>query len=119
MSLHDRADAVLREQAIEILADKLREGKKVGRCDFTGLLDCELNDQHQYLVVLSEISALLQTTGREERNHLADMIRDGIIERYLTHPDQEELVSEEIAEIEGETPERDPLDYLQETEVAA
>lgn len=116
MSLHDKADSILRSQAIANLADRLQEGKKVGRCDFAGLLDCELNDPKQYPVIHSEISALLLSVS-DERKYLSDKIRDGIIERYLNHPDQEWLVSEEMAEIESEGPDR--FDYLRETEVAA
>lgn len=116
MDLHDKADEFYRTRALEILADKLRDGKKVGRCDFTGLLDCELNDSIQYLVLLSEISALLQTNNTD-RKYLAEKIRDGIIERYLAHPDQEPWISQEMAEIEAEEP--DTHAYLRETEAAA
>lgn len=105
--LHEYADKKLREEAIDNLTQRLQSGQTVGRqVDFAAILDCELNDSHRYPILLSEISALLQSSNRESAA-LGDQIRDGIIERYLNAPDQEWLIAEEMGQIEYASPEPD------------
>jgi hypothetical protein len=105
--LTEYADKKLREEAIDNLTQKLQSGGTVGRnVDFTVILDCELNDLHRYPILLSELSALLQSSNRESAA-LGDKIRDGIIERYLNSPEREWLVSEEMGAIEYAAPEPD------------
>ena len=99
--LHDYADKKLREEAIDNLTQKLQSGQRAGRLDFTELLDSEITGP-RCEIILSELSALLQTTTG--RDYLADQIRDGIIERYLNAPDQEWLITEEMGQIEYSEP---------------
>lgn len=96
--LCDQADSSLIAQAVEALTERLKDGKRIGRCDVWDLLDNELNTD-RYRVLLEELGSLL-VGGKEacDDRIAADKIRDGLIERYLTaHP---ELVEEEVAEIE-------------------
>jgi hypothetical protein len=92
-ALADKADEAL---ALERITERLRDGKQVGRADFTGILDDALQSESTYARVLSEISALLQTTTG--RDYLADQIRDGLIERYIDSH-KEDLIHEELEQM--------------------
>jgi hypothetical protein len=93
--MSDCADGALREQAIESLTYKIMSGKH--RNGIFELLDSELNTD-RYKILLEEITMLILNESGE-REYLAEKIRDGLIERYLsTHGD---LVEEEANEIEA------------------
>ena len=99
-SLTEAADKKLREEAIQNLTERLVSGQRVGRCDFTDLLESEWNSADRYAIITSEVSALLMTEGQEKAQALREQIRDGIIERYLLKPEQEWLIEEEVSQIE-------------------
>jgi hypothetical protein len=105
MSLTDKADEILRKEAIQNLTERLIAGGRVGKCDFTDLLESEWNNADRYAIITSEVSALLQTLSN--RDSLADQIRDGIIERYLSKPEHQWLIEEEMSQIEFDSPEPD------------
>lgn len=107
--LQEAADKILRSEAFDNLAERLRSGQRVGRCDFTDLLESEWNSEAGYARITSEVSALLQTETK--RDYLADKIRDGIIERYLLDPKNDYLLAEEAAQIEVE-----PAAYFEDAE---
>ena len=93
--VHDAADGELRAQAIESLTYKIISGKH--RNGIFELLDSELNGE-RYKILLEEITTLLLNESGE-REYLAEKIRDGLIERYLSvHGD---LVEEEASDIEA------------------
>lgn len=96
--LSDRAAGMLREQAVYNLTERLKDGKRVGRCDLFDLLDCELNSD-RYRILLADLFQLI-TAQSGEHGALADRIVEGLIERHLvTHDD---LIEEEATEIENE-----------------
>lgn len=98
--IHDAADGALRQQALDILRWKILDGKH--KNGIFELLDSELNGE-RYKLILEAITQLLLADGINERDDLADKIRDGLIERYLlSHP---ELIEEEAAQIESESDE--------------
>ena len=113
-SLTEAADKKLREEAIQNLTERLVSGQRVGRCDFTDLLESEWNNADRYAIITSEVSALLMTESPEKAQALREQIRDGIIERYLLKADQEWLIEEEMSQIEFDSPE--PEAYLHDAE---
>jgi hypothetical protein len=90
--LADKADEAI---AIERITERLKDGKQVGRADFTGILDDSLQTEPNYARVLSELSALLQTDDTYAAMTLKDRIRDGLIERYIDSH-REDLVHSEL-----------------------
>lgn len=87
-----------RRQAREELADKLRDGKKVGGSDIWDLLDHELNTD-RYRVLLETLGGLLLGCEAEERDQQAERLRDELIERHLDSvPHRVEEEAFEIAE---------------------
>ena len=106
-SLTEAADKKLREEAIQNLTERLIAGGRVGRCDFTDLLESEWNTTDRYAIITSEVSALLMTESPEKAQTLREQIRDGLIERYLLKADQEWLIEEEMSQIEFDSPEPD------------
>lgn len=94
--IHDAADGSLREQAIEQISWRIKEGKS--RIDIRGLLDSEFNSRGEFLLI--ELERLL-TADNGEHGALADKLVDGLIERYLSTPRGMDLIEEEAAEIEA------------------
>ena len=112
--LHERADRILREQAIASLTEKLKSGGKVGRCHLVDLLDAELDSRERYPIALPKVFQIL-TAESGERAALCDQFVDGLIERYLdSHP---EFVEEEAHALEAEGP--DPCDLARGATIAA
>ena len=100
--LSDRASGLLRQQAMENLTYRLRDGKTVGKFNFRDLLDCEINS-NRYRLLLDELDTLLcGEGGNDTRDGFADRMVEGIIERFLNDPKQDDLIEEEAAEIEAE-----------------
>jgi hypothetical protein len=97
--LHDAADGLLREQAVESLKQRILAGKH--KYGIGELLDSELNNHARSHIIMQELVDLLLNDSLE-REALADNIRDGLIERYLNDPAQSLLIEEEAAEIEAE-----------------
>lgn len=99
-SIYDSAEKLMKhfgEQAREALIEKLKDGKKVGRCDLLDVLDCELNGE-RYRITLQEIFGLLMGETGKTRDYQADQIIQGICERYVdSHPDLVEEEAEAIA----------------------
>ena len=97
------AEAAFTQEAKDSLTEKLKDGKRVGRCDLHDLLDCELNSE-RYRIVRDDLMQIL-TAQNDSRPHLADRFIEGLIERYLdSNP---ELVEEEVAnELELQATER-------------
>lgn len=94
--LSDCAAGLLRQQAIENIAFRIKDGKH--RLSVHDLLDSELASESRYTTMLGELSNLL-TAQHGEHGALADRIVDGLIERYISvHGD---LVEEEANEIEA------------------
>ena len=87
------AEAAFTQEAKDSLTEKLKDGKRVGRCDLHDLLDCELNSE-RYRIVRDDLMQIL-TAQNDSRPHLADQFIEGLIERYLdSNP---ELVADEAA----------------------
>lgn len=109
--LHDRANRVLREQAIQTLTEKLKSRGRVNGLDFADLLDEELNGARSRTTI-AELGALLVS---DERESLAAKMVDGVISRYLeANP---EVVEEEVAELEVQEP--DPCDVARDAAIEA
>ena len=87
------------EVARDDLTERLLEGKRVGRVDFAGLLDSELDAG---LVNLGEVANhLLSTVAYGQRRDVATLARDSaeqwmraIIERYFNTPQGEREIQE-------------------------
>ena len=87
------AEQAFTQEAKDSLTEKLKDGKRVGRCDLHDLLDCELNSE-RYRIVRDDLMQIL-TAQNDSRPHLADQFIEGMIDRYLdSNP---ELVEEEVA----------------------
>ncbi len=88
------------EQAHDDLAEKLRAGEQVGRCDLRDLLDCEVNSD-RYKILLDELMGVLRAT-RGEHGAKSDTLIEGLIERYLSAGLGEDAVHEKAEEIMAE-----------------
>lgn len=86
--------------AREALAEKLKDGKRVGGCDLFNIIDTELNGERYRVVVESFWSLLLMETDDCMVRAEKDKMRDGFIERYLDQ--HEDLVREEAAQMAAE-----------------
>lgn len=86
------------KRAKEELAEKLREGKKVGGSDVYDILDSELNGE-RYRIVLGALSHLLLGSREFSRDELAEGLRDSLIERWLDSGHCEMAVSDLAEEI--------------------
>ena len=90
----DAADGLLREQAIENIAERIKGGKS--RIAIRDLLDNEMNSRPEFL--LNELEQVL-TAEHGEHGALADKLVEGLIDRYISV--NEDLVEEEAAELAG------------------
>lgn len=83
-------------RAREELTEKLKDGKRVGRCTLFDLIDCELQSDF-YKSLIEDVGSLLMGCERYSRDEQAEKIMEGLIERYLdSHPD---LIADEAVEI--------------------
>ncbi len=107
IDLHDAADRLLHQEAWENLKWRLVEGKEVNGMTFLGLLDAELDTYDSTRVRrLEEIADVLCGEGNK------DLVRDGIIERFLLSPKGREAIGEEMERLGAYDPE--PMDWKTE-----
>ena len=95
--LHDAADKVLREDAIQNLTWRLHAGRTVGGLTIRDLIDGDLGGERSGFAII-EVTNLLLADSRE-RAAMADTYVSSVIERFLTT--KPELVEEEMADMES------------------
>lgn len=104
VNLHDAADVLLRQCAIDELTWRLKDGKEVGGYSLLAILDSEMDNG-----VLRADSLIDVLTNYKERHLLADRVVDGLIERFLSTPKGREAIEEEMRRQDRYEP--DPADW--------
>lgn len=83
------------EDARDLLMERLKDWRQVGRCDIFDALDCEMQDE-RYKLRFAELVAILRAAPGE-RAAMVDTFLHGVAERYLN--DHEDLVQEMADEL--------------------
>lgn len=104
VNLQDAADKLFRENAMQDLAWRLKDGKDVAGVNLLQLLDSELDSRTITAETLLQI-----LTDYADRHLLADRLVDGMIERFFSTPKGKEAVEEEMKRQDRYEP--DPADW--------
>lgn len=105
-NIHDAADGLLKEQAIEALVDRLAEGKAVHTFTSRDIFDCAVDNSQSaaYSNVLDILDAVLALNGKAgdefflAANEAAAKAKE-VIEAFVNG--KEDWIEEEAAEIEA------------------